>query len=56
MDSEFGRNGIRRTRSRYNIKKAREKDLKKELILKKKRYYDSKLGLGCNLGKNLRKK
>ena len=56
MDSGFGRNGIRRTRSRYNIKKAREKDLKKELILKKKRYYDSKLGLGCNLGKNLRKK
>ena len=56
MDSGFGRNSIRRTRSRYNIKKAREKDKKKELILKKKRYYDSKLGLGCNLGKNLRKK
>jgi len=56
MDWEFGRNSIRRTRSGYNIKKAREKDKKEELILKKKRYYDPKLGLGCNLGKNLRKK
>ena len=30
MDSGFGRNSIRRTRSRYNIKKARKKDKKKK--------------------------
>jgi len=36
MDSGFGRNSIRRTRSRYNIKKAREKDKKRIDIEKRK--------------------